>query len=358
MTRVGCNRIVCHFHFPTNMSRPILSLLPFLTIISLSCTEEKIRTYRVAADDASSEPVATAAVPNAPAAAGPLRWQVPEGWKEEAVGQFQTALYSLGGDAKVSVSKLPGDAGGEAANVNRWQQQVGLEPSDEVFMETVAVEDDGISVKWCQLEGKTDSIMAAIISLPDETWFFKLTAPTLSIETKAKEFSSLLTSVEFAAKAAEPPAAPAPAAAEKPGIGLDVPEGWVKSEGSAMRVASFSIPGDGTPDGDVSVIPLAGQSGTTLENVNRWRAQLQLAALASEDDPALGKKATGVSGEMLITHMVSEKNVFDDDSKGGISTAILRAGETTWFFKLGGEAELVSRNREKFEAFVLSAKLP
>ena len=125
-----------------------------------------------------------------------------------------------------------------------------------------------------------------------------------------------------------------------------------------MRVASFSIPGDGVTDGDVSVIPLAGKAGSTLENVNRWRAQLKLPALPSEEDAALGTKAVGVAGEMLVTHMVSTENVFDSDHKGAISTAILKAGETTWFFKLAGEAGLLTANREKFEAFVLSAKLP
>ncbi|QTN33566.1 hypothetical protein HZ994_15015 [Akkermansiaceae bacterium] len=329
------------------------------TLVSLSCTEEKIRTYRVAPDD--GQPAAAAIVQDAAAASGALRWTVPDGWEKEQAGQFQTALYDLGGGGKVSVSNLPGDAGGETANVNRWRQQVGLEPLDQVSMETVATEGDGITVKWCQLEGEAESIMAAIISLPAETWFFKLNAPTAAITAKGKEFSAMLTSIEFAAKTAGASAA-APAAPEapagEPGIGLEVPEGWKKSEGSSMRVASFAIPGDGFPDGDVSVIPLAGESGSILENVNRWRAQLKLGALPSEDDPAIGKKASGASGEMLITHIVSEENVFDESRRGAISTAILREGDTTWFFKLAGEAGLVAANREKFEAFVLSAKLP
>jgi hypothetical protein len=31
-----------------------------------------------------------------------------------------------------ALSKLPGDAGGTAANVNRWRKQVGLAPSPEI----------------------------------------------------------------------------------------------------------------------------------------------------------------------------------------------------------------------------------
>lgn len=335
-----------------HLSFPLILLCLFT---SFSCKEEKIRTYRVAADAKESEPASP--VPIAPTASGTLRWQAPKEWKQATPGQFQTALYLLGGDAKVSISSLPGDAGGEAANVNRWRRQIGLPPVENVGGETLGVEGGGISAKWFELKGDADSILAAIITLPAETWFFKLNAPTAEIETRREAFMAFLGSAHLESKAAASVADAAPDS-DKPKIALTVPAGWVKSEGSAMRVASFKIPGDGIPDGDVSVIPLMGNAGSALENVNRWRAQLRLPALASADDPALGKKAAGASGEILITHTVSTENLFDGDHKGAMSTAILKAGDNTWFFKLAGEAELVARNREKFEAFVLSAKVP
>lgn len=322
--------------------------------LSTSCKEEKIRTTQVAAEHTESEPAA----PNAATTAGSLRWQVPEGWVESAPGQFQTALYLLGENSKVAVSNLPGEAGGEAANVNRWRGQIGLPPVEDVGGETLAVDAGGVSSKFFDLKGESESILAAIISLPAETWFFKLTSPTAETDTNREAFRKFLESIQMESGAAPQAAADAPPSPDEPGIALNVPEGWVKTEGSSMRVASFGIPGDGIPDGDVSVIPLMGEAGSTLDNVNRWRAQIKLPALASEEDPALGAKAAGASGEMLITHMVSTENVFDADHKGAISTAILKAGDTTWFFKLTGEAELVGENRGKFEAFVLSAKLP
>ena len=330
-------------------------LIAFCTVASLSCKEEKIQTYRVAEEDAGDAPAVMApAAPAAPSSGeGKLRWDVPDGWKELEPGQFQAALYDLGGDVKVSVSRLPGDAGGEAANVNRWRRQIGLEPVEDVGGETMAVE-DGVSSKWFDLRGETDGILAAIISLRGETWFFKLNAPKAAIDAKRDSFMSFLAGIHMGSA----PAAEAPPSADKPGIALSVPDGWVKSEGSSMRVASFSIPGEGVPDGDVSVIPLFGEAGSRLDNVNRWRAQLKLPALEGEDDTELGTKAAGASGEMLITHMVSTEDLVDGGKKGAISTAILKAGETTWFFKLAGEAELVAGNRGKFEDFVLSAKIP
>ena len=124
-----------------------------------------------------------------------------------------------------------------------------------------------------------------------------------------------------------------------------------------MRVASFAITGEDGATADVSVIPLPGDSGTVLENVNRWRGQIQLPPLASDDDPALGTKKNGTAGEFFITHMTSTEAVADG-KKAAISTAILKAGGITWFFKITGEASLVEANREKFEAFALSATFP
>lgn len=324
-----------------------------LFVIS-SCTEEKIRTYRIAE---SEEAIATTPTrsPTSPSATGTLTWKAPAAWKEETPGQFQTALYSLGSAARVAISSLPGDAGGELANVNRWRGQVGLAPVEDAGGQTLGVEGEGITAKWFDLRGETECILAAMLSVGGNTWFFKLNAPTTEIEARGKEFMEFLATVQLAPPAE---ATPEPPPTDKPGIALQVPEGWEKSEGSSMRVASFSISGNAVPDADVSVIPLFGDSGSTMENVNRWRAQLRLPAVASENDPELGAKMAGASGEMLITHMASTESLFDGGKKGAISTAILKAGDHTWFFKLTGEAELVSANREKFEAFVLSAKLP
>jgi hypothetical protein len=55
---------------------------------------------------------------------------------------------------------------------------------------------------------------------------------------------------------------------------------------------------------------------------------------------------------------VSGLPLFSRDRHGAISTAIVRTGEVTWFFKMAGEAEMISRNREAFDEFVRSAAYP
>ena len=94
-----------------------------------------------------------------------------------------------------------------------------------------------------------------------------------------------------------------------------------------------------------------------LDNVNRWRGQIQLPPLSSADDPAVGTEMVGKAGKLIVSHMVSESAVLDG-KKAAISTAILKVEGMTWFFKITGDEALVEANREKFEEFARSATFP
>ncbi|MCW1925186.1 hypothetical protein OKA05_21680 [Luteolibacter arcticus] len=331
---------------------PVLSLAT-LCLVLASCSEEKIRTYRVAVVDFDEKPA-----PSAPAESPKsIRWQVPENWGAQEPGQFQQARYRLRPECEVSISALPGDAGGADANVNRWREQIGLPAVTKPEGERIEIKTLAAHATLYELRGASKGILAAILSHGDQTWFFKLNSPVAELDSCRGEFLTFLTGIQ-GGPATPPPPPKLPPTPEKPRINLDVPDGWVKSEGSSMRVASFSIPGSGGVDGDVSVIPLMGDGGNTLDNVNRWRQQLKLPELKADDDPATWPTLETPSGPAIITHMVSEEAISEGNRPGATSAAILRAGGVTWFFKLTGDAELVRQNKEKFEAFVRSAILP
>ena len=135
------------------------------------------------------------------------------------------------------------------------------------------------------------------------------------------------------------------------------PDGWEPSSGSAMRAASFLIAGT-SGEADVAVVPLPGDAGSLLDNVNRWRGQLRLAPLKNAQGSNLGSTIKGSSGEFLVTHLVSEEPLLDDGGKAAISAAVLKKGDYTWFFKMTGASETVLQNRAKFESFVRSAVIP
>lgn len=348
------------------MKRKILILpLAVLPLTFSSCGDEEIRTYKVATDT-SETPQADPLVPSQPdhvhdhtpePTANAVIWQAPTDWKEVAPGQFQVTAFTTEIGGKISVSKLPGDAGGIPANINRWRGQVGLDPlpDEKIGGQPLEVAESNNEMLLFNLippdaSPDTPGILAAILPLASESWYFKFTASSGELQKNGGVFMSFLRSVRTPGSKTAP--APQP---NSSGLEVTAPEGWAKSEGSAMRAASFGIVGEDGASADISVIPLPGDSGSILDNVNRWRTQLHLNPLESAEDPALGKMIEGPEGEYFLSHMVSTEGLLDG-KKAAIGTAILAKPGKTWFFKITGEAALVEANREKFEEFVRSAK--
>jgi hypothetical protein len=333
-----------------------------------SCKKEEIRTYRVAVEPESAPPSAPAAGAHDHAVhSDSVTWRALPGWKQEEAGKFLSAAYTVPELGRLTVSKLGGDGGGLAANVNRWRGQVNMQPLPEAEVRGQPMPVTASSREMLlfnlnpdEAPAEAEGIFAAVLPLGAETWYFKLTGPSAKLREKGGEvFMTFLGDVRIAGEDAPPPAAstPPPAAPKMPKINVTAPEGWEESKGSAMRVASFAAKGNDGASADVSVIPLPGDSGSILENVNRWRGQVQLPPLASADDPALGVEMDGAAGKLFVTHMVSAEPVLDG-KKAAISTAILKAEGITWFFKITGEASLVEENREKFETFARTATFP
>lgn len=346
-----------------NFSFPAL----LLCLAICSCKDEEIRTYRVAVEpEAEAKPTQETGGHDHAAHSDSVTWRALPDWKMEEAGKFLTAAYAVPELGRLTVSKLGGDGGGLAANVNRWRGQVNMQalPEDQVRGQPMPVTGSSREMLLFNLNPddapvEAEGIFAAVLPLGSETWYFKLTGPSAMLREKGGEvFMAFLADVRIAGEEEAAPAPPdSPAPPKVPKIQVVAPEGWEESQGSAMRVASFAVKGEGGEAADVSVIPLPGESGSVLENVNRWRGQVQLPPLASADDPAIGVAMDGAAGKLFVTHMVSAEPVLDG-KKAAISTAILKAEGVTWFFKITGEASLVEANRDKFETFARTASFP
>ena len=349
--------------------RKFLLLAPLSLCVLGSCKDEEIRTYRVATDSTSENPAPPAVDAAATeeeshdhtAHSGSVVWQVPGDWKQEKAGQFVTAAYALPSGGRVTVSKLGGDGGGLAANINRWRDQVGLKPlaDKEVAGQPLKIADSGEEMLLFNLTSETsaddtEGILAGVLPLKTETWYFKFSGPVSVLKKTGGVFAEFLRTVRIAGSQKS---APAPASGGAKKIHVTPPDAWKPSEGSSMRAASFSIAGPDGTTADVSVVPIPGDSGSVLDNVNRWRSQLQLAPLASADDPALGKKAETPAGEIFTSQMTSTEPI-QNGKKAAIASAILKRPGMTWFFKINGEASLVQANLGKFDSFVRSATFP
>lgn len=141
--------------------------------------------------------------------------------------------------------------------------------------------------------------------------------------------------------------------AATPKIKYALPAGWEERPASAMRAASFSVPGKDGQAVDVSVIPLP-TTGQEVELVNMWRAQMQLASVGEAEAAKLSENVTigGETGKLF--EMSSEKPVLDDKLHGRMLVGVLTRGATSWFFKMAGEDVSVNEQKPAFVEFLKS----
>jgi hypothetical protein len=151
--------------------------------------------------------------------------------------------------------------------------------------------------------------------------------------------------------------APAPAAgaamantavpvAEGPGLAWTAPPGWQSRPPSAMRKATYAVPGPGGSEGDLSITAFPNDVGGELANVNRWRGQVQLPPV---DAAGLDAVVTRWSQSGLPLTAV---DFTAPNGSQRMLGAIVPYNGGTWFFKLSGPAAAVGAARADFLAFL------
>src|SRR6266446_3456776 len=117
-------------------------LLVLLAVVLVcGCGQDDIKAYSVRKEQPA--PVTQADLPaDQPTTTPALKWKTPANWKELPAGDFRVASFKVTGNddkqADVSVIPLPGTAGGDLSNVNRWRGQVGREPVSEEELQKLA----------------------------------------------------------------------------------------------------------------------------------------------------------------------------------------------------------------------------
>lgn len=354
------------------------------------CGKDEIRVYQSPKDTpvvAASDRGAAAAGDGAagpsgggtgtaaePADRAPVPWTVPAGWEEKPASGMRVASYAVkrpdGRSADISVVALGGGSGGELENVNRWRDQIGLEPVTEAGLaglrtlvaagdrQVVMYELDG---KKLVLDGKHAArTLAAILPAGEMTVFFKITGENALVAEQKPQFLAWLKSVDTgggreasagspadASSAAASPSAPAAAGRESL-PSWQLPADWVSAGSKPMRLASFDIP-DASGNGDVSISKLNGDGGGLLANVNRWRGQVGLAPLDAAALAGNSKTVTTAGGDRAtwVELVGNEKTI--------LGAIVVRDG-ASWFFKLTAPSAVAGRQSKSFEQFVLSLR--
>lgn len=175
----------------------------------VGCDADEVTHFRVAkAIPATAAPPpampASADVPAPPRPGGGLRWTLPKGWTEAEGGQmrFATLKPPVPGKIDGSVVVLPGPAGGELANVNRWRGQIGLPPLDEPALaaarKVMKTKAGPLRVyDFTSDKAPRSRLVAGLTESAGNTWFVKLTGDADAVGKAQKDFLQLLGSLRF-----------------------------------------------------------------------------------------------------------------------------------------------------------------
>ena len=183
---------------------PMKLLFPLIVVVVLAaCRLDEIAVRQVPKESAPPVPIGgdmpSGMVENPPPAQG-LSWTTPAGWKEETGNGMRVATFTPpqeSGRSEATVVALPGDAGGELANVNRWRGQIGLTPIDEETLaaarKTVAARAGTILVYDFTGTGtKKSRLVAGMIKVDATTWYFKLMGDADAVGRHKPAFLKLL----------------------------------------------------------------------------------------------------------------------------------------------------------------------
>ena len=353
-----------------------------LAFVLAGCGHDNVQVYRLSNDDSSTaspppNTTAAAAAPKDNSAAQPgLHWTLPSGWTEVAPGAMSIATFKVSGpngaEAEVSVVPLPGAAGGDAANVNRWRGQVGLPAAtaDELQKMGEAVQISDQSATLYDIVGSDNAkrILGVMQDRSGSTWFFKMTGEAGLVEQQKPEFIAFLKSVTFPGATQPeglPPGHPPigggnqntpmmsseSAPANKPVWTL--PAGWQEVPAAQFLLAEYTIAGANGAKAEVNVAQLSGNGGGVLPNVNRWRGQIGLDPV---DETGLANVTTtmAVAGGQATLVDMTGKDMSGEALR--LVAAIVPMGDQTWFYKLMGDEKVVADQKDAFTKFVQTAR--
>ena len=363
-----------------HLLRTALLALALVTAAAGCEREDPIRTY-----EAPKDP------PMPQLTGGPgIQWTLPGTWKVLRVNSQMTyaSFHIADGLKPLTVSELPESGAATLPNVNRWENQLGLPPSDQADLGKVVtpIKVDGQDAQFVDLTGVNPSpngtpqqrMLGAIVPSKDRVWFFKLVGPADKVAQQKDAFLNFITqsvklpqgvnvnpNAGFAANPAQPPPPPPvdPAQANKDAQSIQgvsamkLPEGWkIDANPRPMRSATIIVPGkDGAPPAEIVVSKLGGQFGGLKANLDRWRSQVKLPP-ADDENAHKPEEVTLEQGPALIYDFPGPEGAGKERMRQYVFQTRFPNARSTWFFRLIGPHDTVTAAKPAFDAFVRSLK--
>ena len=237
-------------------------------------------------------------------------------------------------------------------NVNRWRGQLGLTASTEAQLSAAAVPvtapaSKGVIFDLAAADGSR-KILAAILPLPNDTYFFKLDGPTALVDSQREGFVKMVESAKLASPGSPAPSTPSASPPATPALDFTPPADWKSGkDGSTtgMRAASY-VTGNGS---EIAVLRFRTSPEAIVQNINIWRQEAGLPDATTEDELKF-IELTSKSGDLhWKLHRV-------DDEKSSVLAGFATDGDLLWVVRLRAASDVIDAESDDFAAFLRSAK--
>jgi hypothetical protein len=290
-------------------------------------------------------------------------WSLPAGWTEQSGKAMRAATIVIPGAGKpleLTVTSLgwPGTPEAILSNVNRWRGQMQL---PEIALQQLAESTRELSVGDAKmtivdLRGRFQAGMTAP---------FAGRAPfAASSEPSNRDLP-----------ADHPPVDPGASATTSAGnavahVGDDAQAGVPRFEAPAgwqaqsvppggMRKAAFTIT-NGAEKAEVTLIDFPADAGPKiadpLANVNRWRGEVGLAPISSDELDGNVQKIEVDGNQAIYAAMIPGSDRPQTQASRATVAAIVPSDDRVWFIKLSGARDIVAAEQERFTSFLKSIR--
>jgi hypothetical protein len=267
-------------------------------------------------------------------------WELPAHWRQQAASGMRFATIQMEtGQRTLELTVIPLETMGDLdeyvlGNVNRWRGQLGLAP-----IAAIQPDDDRDPTGSLRQIKLDDATVVTLVNLVGQSAASDGAAPVFEMANHppldAMQTGPLM----------EPPGNATP-------FSCTAPSEWTATEAGGIRRAAFVV-GEGPQKAEITVVNLPQSGGARLANVNRWRKQIELSDITSDQ----------LAGDLVEIPLADTRGDYielfgpaDSVPRQAILATLVDVAGNTWFFKLKGPAELAERERDRFRAFVQSAK--
>jgi hypothetical protein len=138
-------------------------------------------------------------------------------------------------------------------------------------------------------------LLGAIVPRADFYWFFKVDGPPEAVASQEKNYESFIQSLKFSGDENNP-------------VTWTVPEGWVQQPGDKMRFATLTMRAKDR-NLELSVTKFDAKSNNVIDNVNRWRGQLDLPKVDDEELARAVKKIKVENEDVILVDILGDTSL-------------------------------------------------